>query len=173
MLVTRKIPGRLFVLLLALWACAPDRPPGEASEDCRYLAPEAVFNEQLRGLSDYRFRREGQSATESFLLDRELRVTLRQSGCDYIQQAFLFEWEGGPRGSATRYWVRTAALHFDQLAQLGASYLSFKALSDAIRQQEGQIQLERPFELQPGLDITIIPQSDRAPKRLKVILRQE
>ncbi|HKK79317.1 MAG TPA: hypothetical protein VJ933_06790 [Phaeodactylibacter sp.] len=124
-------------------------------------------------MSGHHFERKGMSATESFVLDQQLKVVLHQSGCDYIAQEFVFEWEDGPRGNSARYWVREAAEQFERLAHLGAPYISFKALSDALRRHEASIQLEQAFELQPGLYITITPLSQRSPKQLKVVLRQE
>lgn len=173
MLVTPKRWGRLVLLLLSFGACAPDAPSGGSPADCRYQAPEPVFGEKLAGVSGHRFEREGLSATESFVLDRQLRIVLHQSGCDYIQQEFVFTWEGGPRGNSARFWVREAAEQFERLAHLGAPYISFKALSDALRQHEASIQLETAFELQAGLEITITPLSHRSPKQLRVVLRQE
>ena len=173
MLVIPKRWSRLFFLFLALCSCASDAPSEEDLADCRYQAPEPVFREALSGVSGYRFQRDGMSATESFVLNRQVRLRLRQSGCDYIRQEFLFEWKGGPRGSSDRFWVREAAAHFEQLAHLGAPYVSFKALGDALREHEVSIRREQAFELQPGLTATVIPLSKGSPKQLKVVLRQE
>ncbi|NBC06737.1 MAG: hypothetical protein GVY26_06040 [Bacteroidetes bacterium] len=173
MLVIPKRWGRLVLLLLGFGACAPDAPPGGTPADCRYQAPEPVFGEKLTGVSGHHFEREGMSATETFVLDQQLEVVLYQSGCDYIQQEFIFTWAGGPRGNSARFWVREAADQFERLAHLGAAYVSFKALSDALRQHEASIQLEKAFELQAGLAITISPLSYRSPKQLRVVLRQE
>jgi len=173
MLVIPKRWGQLFLLLLSFGACAPDAPSGGDPADCRYQAPEPVFGEQLAGVSGHRFEREGMAAKESFVLDQQLKVVLHQRGCDYILQEFIFEWEGGPRGNSARYWVRATAEQFERLAHLGAAYISFKALSDALRQQEASIQLRQAFELQPGLAITINPLSQHSPHQLQVVLRQE
>lgn len=173
MLLTPKRWGRLLLLLLSFWGCAPDAPSGGTPADCRYQAPEPVFSEQLAGVRGHRFERESMAATESFVLDQQLQVVLHQSGCEYILQEFIFEWENGPRGNSARYWVREAAERFERLAHLGAAYISFKALSDALRQNETSIRLEQAFELQPGLNVTITPLSQRSPKQLQVVLRQE
>jgi hypothetical protein len=161
------------LLLLSIWSCSEDTGADEAFADCRYLAPEPIFHEGLPGLSEHRFNTSEQGAEESFVVERDLHVNLQQSGCNEIRQVFWLEWKTGPTGRSARFWVRAASGQFRRLAALGAPYLSFKALSDALAVNEQQIEMGQPFELQPGLHIVIEPERQQSPKRLKVILQQE
>lgn len=166
--------GRLSIfLLLAGWSCGEDTGMDEAFADCRYLAPEPIFHEGLPGLSEHSFQRSEQGAEETFVVERELRVRLQQSGCNHIRQVFWLEWSNGAAGRSSQFWVRAASDQFRRLAALGAPYLSFKALSDALAANEQKIQIGQPFELQPGLSVVIEPQGQGPSKQLKVILQQE
>jgi len=173
MLERQKLKGLISILCLLYCAgCAEDPANGPGFEQCRYAAPEPVFHEGLPGLSRHEFELLGKRAEEKFWVDRELKVALEQSGCDYIRQVFQFEWQGGARGNSSVYWSRTAADKFRRLAQFGAPYLSFKAISDAIRSKERQIQTGESVELQPGIQMTLNPQSAGQKQALKVVLQQ-
>lgn len=158
--------------LICGMGCAEDPGGGPGFEQCRYAAPEPVFHEGLAGLSQHEFELLHKRAEEKFWVDRNLKVALEQSGCDYIRQVFYFEWQGGARGNSSVYWSRTAADKFRRLAQFGAPYLSFKAISDAIRSMEKQIQTGESIELQPGIQMTLNPQSAGQKQVLKVVLQQ-
>lgn len=139
--------------LLLVWLCFGCGEEGPVQfEDCLYSEPEPIFGEHIQGVSKHAFERDRLGATERFQLAQGTAVTIEQRGCDYIHQSFTFVWDDGPAGQSSVFWARQAARCFEELAQLGAPFLTFQAISDAIRARERElIAGGQPITLQPGL----------------------
>lgn len=139
-------------LLLWLSSCASDSPKSVSFEDCLYGAPEPIFNESVPGVSHHNFELIPGKGIESFILNGSTTISIEQTGCDQLVQQFTFSWEGVPSGSDSRYWAKKAIQLFGELGQLGATYLSFAAISDVLSQQQEKLQPgDKSIPLQPGL----------------------
>lgn len=153
-----RISLQLISLWLLLWlsGCAAEPPPAASFDNCLYGVPEAIFDESLPGLSQHHFELAAGKGVEKFVLDGDILVRIEQTGCDHLEQQFTFSWEGGFSGTDSAYWVQKSIELFGALGQLGAPYLSFSAISNALKQHRNKLQPDgKSISLQPGLNFRL------------------
>lgn len=163
----------MFLALLAaqLASCAPDPPPAEAFEHCLYDAPEPIFDERVSGISDHNFVLRPGKGVETFTLLGSTRVRIEQTGCDHIHQAFTFEWDSSVRRPSSGFWADAAVRRYEELGSLGASFLSFQAISEVLEQRKPELTPGgAPISLQPGLLFQLIPESSNGPTVFTALL---
>ncbi len=148
--------GYLLLILSGVLGCVSDPPAKDAFSGCRYAAPEPVFNAAVAGVSRHSFTRQKAAATESFLLNQFTEVEIQQSGCDHIRQVFIFRWPAPQGGAGEIDWPAFASVHFEGLGQLGAPYLSYLAMSEAISERSENLKAPgSTVALQPGLQFKL------------------
>ena len=156
----------LLILLLAGFIACQNESTEASFSDCRYQAPEAIFSNSTPDISQHNFELKGGIGVEKVLIERDLSLTLIQEGCDQITQEFEFSWSGNFNRSSEDFWIEQAADKFYRLGQLGAAYLSFHSIAKAIEAYSNEITIHTPYELQPGIFLSIEP----APERNRAIL---
>ncbi len=164
---------RLFLALSALQiaGCAADPPPAETFKHCLYGAPEPIFDDRVSGISNHSFVLQPGKGVETFTLMGSTRVKIEQTGCDHIHQAFTFEWEGSVRRPPSGFWADAAVRRYEELGSLGASFLSFQAISEVLERRKPDLQPGGPpIALQPGLLFQLNPQSSGGPTAFTALL---
>jgi hypothetical protein len=84
----------LSIIALSLWLVSCTN---EAENICTYGEPTPILSAETAGVSEYNFTAKDSSGmetallTDTFLLTKNLRFTLIQSGCKNIKQEFRFE----------------------------------------------------------------------------------
>jgi hypothetical protein len=143
---------------LLAFACQPEQATEHDFSKCRYEAPEAIFSNALPEISNHQFEMRNGIGIEKVLIESHLQLTLIQEGCDYITQEFEFKWAGDHMHEPDYFWIQQSIDKFYQLGELGAGYLSFRSVAKAIESMAGQLRLNSPVELQPGVYLSIEPQ---------------
>ena len=140
-----------------MFACQPEQGAEHDFSKCRYEAPEAIFSNSMPEISNHNFEIRNGIGVEKVTIKNRLQLTLIQEGCDYITQEFEFKWLGNHMNEPDYFWIQQSVDKFYQLGHLGAAYLTYRALAKAIESTSGQIQLNSPIELQPGVYLSIEP----------------
>jgi hypothetical protein len=123
--------------------------------DCKYSRPEAIFSQNLPGVSRHSFEIAEGSAIEKLQLDKGIRLTVLQSGCEEVRQEFRFEMPGKYQERGPDFWIDQSIMQLDKLADLGPEYFIFEAWARGVFEKNDQISLGRNTEIQPGFDIRI------------------
>lgn len=118
--------------------------------DCRYGAPEPIFNPALASVSRHSFHIEKDKAVEELAFSDGLELTIFQTGCEFIRQEFRFRWEGNFQGAPDDFWIGEAARVFNRLGQLGPEYLVYRNLAQTITENGGRMRLDESIKLQDG-----------------------
>jgi hypothetical protein len=164
-MILNRLNYLLILLLAGITACQNESTESTFS-DCRYQAPEAIFSNSVPDISHHYFELKGGIGLEKVLIEEHLSLTLIQEGCDQITQEFEFSWAGNFNHAPDHFWVEQAADKFYRLGQLGATYLTFHSIAKAIENLSNEINIHTPFELQPGVFLSIEP----APEKSRAIL---
>jgi hypothetical protein len=142
----------------ALVSCG-GAPGQDAFAECRYGAPEPIFQANLPAVARHHFQLLKGQGIERLAFKDGLELEVLQSGCEYIEQEFRFRKEGQFQKAPADFWIDEAARIFNRLGNLGPEYLSYYSLSQAIDEQAGRINLAQDIELQPGFFLKIEPVS--------------
>lgn len=148
-----RLPLLLFIMaLMGLTSCADETPSATADpfSDCRYGTPKPIFNEGLRSVVQHNFQLEEDRAVETLSFDDGLRLSILQTGCDYIHQEFRFNLVDPYPGAPASFWIQEAINNFYRLGQMGSAYVIYASVADALNQRSGRISLGQSAELQPG-----------------------
>lgn len=168
----RTLAGIIFSLglwaLAGLGGCASDPPPHESFEDCLYGAPEPIFDASVPGVSQHQFELLSAKSMESFVLNHSTFVQIEQTGCDQIRQEFTFSWEAANRKED---WALQAIQKYRELGELGAPYLSFKAISEVLQARREKLHPRgEAISLQPGLSFRITAAEEGQQSKLVTVL---
>ena len=138
--------------IMAFAGCMDDAssPAADPFADCRYGAPKPIFSEGLRSVTQHGFHLEESRAVETVSFDDGLKLSILQSGCDYIHQEFQFHLIEQFAGAPSSYWIQETINRFNQLGQLGPAYVIYVSVADALSERSNQIVLGESTELQPG-----------------------
>ncbi len=140
----------LYIFIAAVMAgCNHDRTQSRL-EDCPYGKPRAVFHADMPGVSEHGFSATAYDATEQFLLDSTIRVTLIQSGCEKPVQEFRFEWTRGALELSNNGWVSNSIRLLKRLAALDPKTAPLNAWAQAIEALPPDWVPGESREIQPG-----------------------
>lgn len=137
------------LIAAVMTGCNHDRTQSRL-EDCPYGKPKAVFHSEMPGVSEHGFSATAYDATEQFLLDNKIRVTLIQSGCEKPVQEFRFEWTRGTQEHSNTDWTSNIIQLLKRLAALDPKTAPLNAWAQAIEAMPQDWVPGEAREIQPG-----------------------
>ncbi|HMQ45944.1 MAG TPA: hypothetical protein PKA00_00750 [Saprospiraceae bacterium] len=131
---------------LQLFSC--EKTPQQESDftHCLYSEPEAIFRNGLKGIQYHDFQLKNGIGIEELGFFDDIRLTIRQSGCDEIVQEFRFE--GFPYALSNNKWQADAISLLKRLGRLGPEYLVYHTISEQLLENEDQLALKQPIQLE-------------------------
>lgn len=132
-------------LILFLSACQS----GAENRDCA-TKPEAIFSDDLPGVTSHDFIQTGAEGLEIISFDSGVFLEIFQSGCDSLRQEFRFRLPDVVETDDAGFWLKEAQNQFHTLGALGAEYAPFAQYADALALQEENFRLTQPMEVASG-----------------------
>lgn len=148
-----KILMLVFITSLT-FACRRADNSGEQT-NCKYGAPEAIFQENQTGIASHRFKVVNNEGVEEIQFTNGVDLTLVQSGCDHIRQEFRFTLPGSPESDEPAYWIAQSIILLRMMGSFGPDYQVFSAWAQLIEAHAEEIKLTESLELQQGFYVRI------------------
>ena len=145
----------LLVLVIIGFAGCNHRGTSKKLGDCPYGNPVAVFHSKMKGVTNHQFTPTSYDATEQFVLDDTIAVTLLQSGCEKPIQEFRFEFSSDTREKSAISPVESAVMLLKRLGGLDPSTAALNAWAQAIEAMPPDWIFGEPREIQPGTSVKL------------------
>ena len=169
-----------FMLTVLVFACKnTETKKGFAWEDCKFGKPEPIFGENnLPGIKTKTFaitKAEGLEVV-NFSDSLKTELSIRQSGCDELQQEFTFTYTG--RGFADwsdEQWKKQAAMEFIKFSRMSTRLYPYNNWAQAVFEQHDSIRIGEIRELAPGhsLKINKLSQSEQGQMIVTLLGKRE
>jgi hypothetical protein len=149
-----NIISLLMLMVIGFTACK-QQGASEKLEDCPYGKPVAVFSSGMKGVTSHQFTPTPYDASEQFVLDDTIAVTLLQSGCEKPIQEFRFEFSPDAYEKSAFSPAEIAVSLLNRLGSLDPSTAALSAWAQAIAAMPSDWILAEPREIQPGTSVKL------------------
>lgn len=139
--------------------------------DCLYSEPEAIFRTGLKGVQFHDFQLKNGIGIEEMGFFDNIRLTIRQSGCDEIVQEFRFD--GFPHALSGDEWQTEAVSLLKRLGRLGPEYLVYYTISEQILENMEELRLQQPMRLEDAFFFSAFVESSPSSSLILVFRSNE
>jgi hypothetical protein len=170
----------IFIVLISALACKnTETKKGFTWEDCKFGKPEPIFGENnLPGVKSKTFaitKSEGLEVV-NFSDSLKTELSIRQSGCDELQQEFTFTYTGKAFSTwDDEQWKQQTALEFIKFSKMSPRLFPYSNWAKAVFEQHDDIRIGEIIELAPGhsMKINKMAQADQGQMIVTLIGKRE
>jgi hypothetical protein len=149
----------IFILIISAFACKNTENKGFSWADCKFGKPEPIFGENnLPGVKSKTFAITKEEGLEvvNFSDSLKTELSIRQSGCDELQQEFTFTYNGK---AFSRWddekWIQQTALEFIKFSKMSPRLYPYSNWAKAVFEQHDSLRIGEVRELAPGHSMKI------------------
>lgn len=140
------------VCILVFCFCKSDK---KKDKECSLGSPTAIFLDKIPGIKNHNFKSKDQESKESLILPDDVTLEINQSGCEYVNQEFIFTYPDEIKTDSFVTIVDTVILRFNVLAKMHENLKAFSLWSNALIQARPYIHQGEELQLGDGVSIAI------------------
>ncbi len=158
----------VFAALASIFAC-------ETKQSCKYR-PAPIFGSGLPYVDQYNYEQKGRQSLESLILSTGVILEVFQDVCDQTRQEYRFTVPASGAQYTQRpdsLWLKEACRQLFFLSTLSEKQAALRNWADALEAARPEMKLGEPYELDPGVSITVDRVLSPDHSTLLVIFAQE